>query len=223
MAELQELVLRLTGGSTTPAQRAVALHTFVRDIAFGFTAQGHCNPKASLFVDLLRAAGFQARIHAVNIDAGILAGCFPDWAGPRRVTHTYTEVQVPPQERWIRVDSYTVDRPLHEAAVARLRLEGRPMGWGVHARGTVDWDGASDAFCQYVEPEAQAAEDLGVFDSIEQVMRHPLYLHRGPLGLTYSSLLRPAALLLPAGWVQRVVNGRVDALRAAGGERGASS
>lgn len=49
-------------------------------------------------------------------------------------------------------------------------------------------------------------------------MRHPQYLHRGPLGLPYSSLLRPVAALLPDTAVQRAFNARVDALRSEGGQ-----
>lgn len=71
------------------------------------------------------------------------------------------------------------------------------MGWGVHARGTVDWDGASDAFCQYVEPEAQAAEDLGVFDSIEQVGWGLVWG-----GIWADALRANGSTLLPGGLVQ---------------------
>jgi hypothetical protein len=53
--------------------------------------------------------------------------------------------------------------------VARLRLEGRQLGWGVHAGGTVDWDGASDAFAQLVDPPAMVLQELGTFDSLAQV------------------------------------------------------
>jgi hypothetical protein len=54
-------------------------------------------------------------------------------------------------------------------------------------------------------------------------MKHPQYLHRGPFGLSYSSLLRPAAALLPDGWLQRALNARVDALRREGAQTAAGS
>lgn len=60
-------------------------------------------------------------------------------------------------------------RPLYEAAVARLRREGRQLGWGAHVGGTVDWDGASDAFAQLVDPRAMVLKDLGTFDSMAEV------------------------------------------------------
>jgi hypothetical protein len=185
-SELQALVARLTAGAASPAERAVRLHDFVRDLRFGFTAffdaapplrtvksdrwgmpclqmlcaahrhaveasslraatvrcitrqpdpsvfpaslRGHCNPKATLFVELLREAGFEARICAVNIRADVLAGCFPEGAAPAAVTHTLTEVRVPPQERWIRLDSYTVDRCGAEGAskLVHWNAAGRP-------------------------------------------------------------------------------------------------
>ena len=67
------------------------IHDFVRDnIKFGFTKKfdlpstletlkferGHCNPKATLFKEMLQMVGIEARLHFVTIKSDILFGIF---------------------------------------------------------------------------------------------------------------------------------------------------
>uniref|UniRef100_A0A7S2VVB6 Transglutaminase-like domain-containing protein n=1 Tax=Chlamydomonas chlamydogama TaxID=225041 RepID=A0A7S2VVB6_9CHLO len=219
-AHLQRLCQQLTADCTSADKKAIALHNYVRDISFGWTPYfdlaspaltialktGHCNPKGELFVALLKAAGIEARLHAVNIKADVLHGCFPDGAGPAAVTHTYTEVLL--GSKWVKVDSYVVDGALFRQAQARLRQEGRTTGYGIHVEGTVEWDGKSDAFVQYV-PQQQSymtVADLGQIDSTARLMSEPLYLQRG-----VQRVLTPFRLM--PGWFMRMVNARVQAVR----------
>jgi hypothetical protein len=192
--------------------RAVWIHDWVRDrVAFGFTpwfdeappdatlarGRGHCNPQAALFVAACRAAGLEARFHAVTISHEILDGIFPHGGPPPLLTHVFSEVRLAGQ--WRRTDSYIIDPALREAALARLAQTGRRMGYGVHGAGTGHWDGRSDAFSQFVDP-AMAVADLGTFDSLTDVFRHPGYCHR------YAGL-RAATWLLPL----RLLPGRFEA------------
>jgi hypothetical protein len=150
---------RLTAGIDEPRERAKRIHDFVRDeIRFGWSGdffkpkasevlsarRGYCTPKATLFIALLRAAGIPARQQFCDIPAGILRGFTSPGAW---VDHSYTEVWL--GGRWIALDSYVIDRALHATAVKTLQVEGRDHGYGVHLAGSVEWDGAGDAFVQF--------------------------------------------------------------------------
>jgi transglutaminase-like putative cysteine protease len=157
---IQRLATRLTSGVADDRGKALAIFLFVRDeIRFGFGAGfydqkastvlsngiGFCNTKSTLFVALLRAAGIPARQVFVDIDAGILFGLLDP--GTPFVDHSYTEVLI--NGRWIATDAYIVDTPLFRAAKARLRREGRVLGYGVHVNGTNEWDGRRPSFAQF--------------------------------------------------------------------------
>lgn len=205
MRNLGALVGAIVGDATTERERAVRIHDFVRDrIRYGFTPRfdeatpeetleagaGHCNPQTRLFVELARAAGLEARYHFVTIGGEILRGVQPNV--PALISHGFAEVKV--DGRWLAVDSYIVDRAHAAGARARLEREGREVGYGVHRRGTVVWDGASDAFSQLADP-TMILEDHGVWDRAEDFYASPGYAHRvGPL--TFTTLL--GALPSPA-------------------------
>jgi hypothetical protein len=174
--ELEALAARLTAGAADERERAVRLHDFVRDrIPFGFAprlhaataeetlVEGVAHPiaKTTLFVALLRAAGLRAFSHAVTIDRELLRGVLPHRAYrllPWELPHAYTEAEV--GGRWLRLDSYAVDRPLWRVAVAQLAREDAVLGYGVHRGGTCRWTGADDAFAQLVTPD-MIVEDHG--------------------------------------------------------------
>jgi transglutaminase-like putative cysteine protease len=154
-----ETTSRVVAGAQSDRERAVRIHDFVRDeIKFGWSTGfydqrasevlaakiGYCNTKSTLFVAMLRAAGVEARQHFVDIDAVIILDFLNP--GTRYVDHSYTEVRI--DGRWLKVDSYVVDRPLANAARARLQREGKIVGYGIHRHGTSDWDGTTDAFSQ---------------------------------------------------------------------------
>ncbi len=207
---------RATSGVTTPRERAVRIHDYVRDtIRFGWAPEfyrqkasevlasgiGYCNTKSTLFVAMLRAAGIPARLHFVGLRAEILHGLISSGTG--YVDHSYSEVLI--DGRWLRVDSYIVDRPLAIKARARLLREGRVLGYGVHRSGVSEWDGQGDAFSQFVDDGTVAG--LGNAD-------HGVY---ADVGAFYDSGLGVNRLSLPLrivfGWVSASANARAERLR----------
>lgn len=201
-----------TAGIEEPRAQAVALHDFVRDrVRFGWTGRfhdqrasevlasgvGYCNTKSTLFVALLRARGIPARPRFVSLDARILHGLIDP--GTPYVDHSVTEVWL--DGRWIATDSYIVDRPAFAGAQARLRAEGRTLGYGVHRNGTTDWDGRRNAFAQFADP-ALAGPDPGAHPDIGALVDSGRALNR--LGTV-------ARWLFPA--FARQANRRIEALR----------
>jgi Transglutaminase-like superfamily len=175
-----ETTNRVVAGAQSDRERAVRIHDFVRDeIKFGWSTGfydqrasevlaakiGYCNTKSTLFVAMLRAAGIDARQHFVNIDAAIILDFLNP--GTSYVDHSYTAVRI--DGRWLKVDSYVVDRPLANAARTRLQREGKILGYGAHRNGTSDWDGTTDAFSQFVNDGAHpklTTKDFGVYDDV---------------------------------------------------------
>ena len=207
---------RVTAGAASPRERAVRIHDFVRDqIAFGFAGRfydqrasdvlrsgvGFCNTKSTLFVALLRAAGIPARQRFVDLDARVLAGLIDP--GTAYVDHSIAEVRL--AERWIRVDSFIVDRTLAEVAGPRLVREGRWLGYGVHRNGTSHWDGTHDAFVQLVDDGSVPAltrTEYGVFADVGAFYAR---------GARHNRLGLPARIAFPL--LARVANARAAALR----------
>jgi hypothetical protein len=155
-------VVRVTAGAHDDVTRAVRLHDFVRDeMLFGWTPQfdsqkasevlvsgvGFCHTKSTLLTALLRAAGIPARIQCVTIHRGILGGLIRPPS--RFVDHSFVEVSL--NNRWMGIDSYTIDPALHCAALARCRAEQRTIGYGIHTRGSIHWDGQSSCFSQFLD------------------------------------------------------------------------
>jgi Transglutaminase-like superfamily len=177
---VDEVTKRVVANAQNERERAVRIHDFVRDeIKFGWSAGfydqsatdvlaarvGYCNTKSTLFVAMLRAAGIEARQRFMNIDAAIVRD-FLD-PGTTYVDHSYTEVKV--DGRWLKVDSYVVDRSLADAARARLQREGKIVGYGVHRNGTSDWDGINDAFSQFVNDGTYprlSTKDFGIYPDV---------------------------------------------------------
>ena len=152
-----QIAEKLTAGLGSRADKAVALHRFVRDeIRYGWSPAydrepasktlrrglGFSKTKAVLMVALLRATGIPARIAMTDISSDILKGIvslpFP-W-----IDHALTEAWI--DMGWVRTDSYIIDAPLLASVQARLLNEGREMGYGVHRDGNGQWDGTTDSF-----------------------------------------------------------------------------
>jgi Transglutaminase-like superfamily len=179
-SSIVETTNKVVAGARGDRERAVRIHDFVRDeIKFGWSTGfydqrasevlsakiGYCNTKSTLFVAMLRAAGIEARQHFVNIDAAIILDFLNP--GTSYVDHSYAGVRI--DGRWLKVDSYIVDRPLANAARARLQREGKIIGYGAHRNGTSDWDGTTDAFSQFVNDSAHprlTTKDFGVYDDV---------------------------------------------------------
>ena len=217
--DIVALAVSLAAGATNDAERAVRLHDFVRDhVAFGWAPAfdrqrasevlqsriGFCNTKTTLLVALLRAAGIPARIHVVTINREILSGLIRP--PTLFVDHSYAEVRL--QGRWMGIDSYIVDAPLHHAAVVRCRNERRLVGYGVSVNGSIAWDGRSDCFAQFVNDGSvknlsdEAFGSFRDFDDFRVTRRG-----RNPSN--------PLARLV-VRWMTRSANRRVTELRQAG-------
>ena len=213
-------VAERVGDAATARDAAIRLHDYVRDeIHFGFcppmydqsasqvlkAGVGYGLTKSTLFVALLRALGIPARQHFMDISAEILHGVM----APRTplIDHCYVEVLL--DEGWVRVDSFIVDLPLAEAARARLRREGRLIGYGVHIDGVSIWDGRRDTFCQFVNNGAVdgfTEADHGLYRDIDE-------FHEKADSWNRVGLL--ARLFMPA--FASAANARCEALRHAPG------
>lgn len=116
--------------------------------------RGFCLSKSTLFVALLRCVGIPSRVVFVDIATNVLHGILG--GGQGYVDHSYVEVLLPKGNAdvrtftWQAVDSFVMDSPVFDLAMARVRREQRVMGYGVHSAGTSQWDGGSDALCQFV-------------------------------------------------------------------------
>jgi hypothetical protein len=224
---IRDAVARVTSGARDDVERAVRIHDFVRDqVAFGWaptfdagrasdTLQrkvGFCNTKTPLFVTMLPAAGIPARMHFAGIDSRLLVPLI-DARGPY-VDHSYAEVLL--GGRWLRVDSYIVDPPLHRAALERLRDGGGTIGFGIHAHGRTTWDGRSDSFVQFVNDGSSPGfsdADLGVHADV------PAFYAAGKARTPRNPLFR----LLVLRPLLAAANRRVRALRASAGKPRAPS
>jgi len=86
-------------------------HPSIVDIKFGFPPKwdivkasevldyglGYCNPKATLFLALLRATDISARIHCGLIDIQIMKGIFPSRlfsSMPSAGPHSWIEIEI---------------------------------------------------------------------------------------------------------------------------------
>lgn len=217
---IADAVAGVTQGATDEVDKAVCIHDFVRDkVLFGWmptfdahTASetlasriGFCNTKTPLFVAMCRAAGIPARVHIVGIDKHVLDHVIDPV--DKFIDHAYAEVQLGGQ--WLGVDSYIVDKPLFDAAMARLRASGRTIGFGLHVNGRATWDGRSHSFSQFVN-DGSASHlsdvDFGTFDDVDE------FYDSGRARTSRNPLFRAVVLrtLLHFG------NRRVRALRASG-------
>lgn len=221
---VQSIVQSLSASTGSSRELAVALHNFVRDeIPFGFThrfdlatpehtlqqGRGHCTPKTNLLVHLLRQAGFE---DATVVSVPILNTVFDNLeergrnSFPGMVHHSFTEVTV--DGRPCRFDSYVIDKPLFQAAQAKILSEenGAPLGYAIHRDGTCEWDGRSDAFSQYM---VQTPENERRYSSTKDLVADSNYYEHSDL----ATLLRIPLLgrLMGSFVVQN--NRSVDLLR----------
>ena len=181
---VQAVALDLSSGHSSDRDKVLAIFQFVRDrIKFGFTRgfwdnrasdvlasrTGYCNTKSTLFVALLRAVDIPARQVFVDIDRQVLYGLLDP--GTPYVDHSYVEIYV--DGAWVATDSYIVDADLFTPAQARVRSEGHLMGYGVHATGTLDWDGRSPAVSQFTALDERpiSTRHWGVYQDVGDFYR----------------------------------------------------
>jgi hypothetical protein len=147
-------------------ERCIALHDFVRDeIRFGFTnrfervmpeetlflKRGHCNAQADLFCELLREAGFTARLRFVQLDKRVLKHTVPALIYhlflPMTLFHAVTQVRLS-DGSWLNTDSYIFDSKSYERQRKLLAQSNLSMGFGLCKNSTCRWDASTDAFAQ---------------------------------------------------------------------------
>lgn len=97
--------------------------------------------KATLFVALLRAAGFPARLCYIELHGAVLRGLTTAIASAGRPV-----VQVWFDDQWRSTDTYIFDAHYVSAARARLRDLKWEWGYGLHRHGDIVWNGRDDAF-----------------------------------------------------------------------------
>lgn len=115
---------------------------------------------------MCRAVGIPSRAHYVTLHADVLRGFVNP--GPY-VNHAFSEVFI--SDRWVKVDSYTVDKQLAARAKVKLAQEGSVLGYGVHIDGKEEWDGSSDNFIQFVNNgkfKNLTTEDLGSYNDSQE-------------------------------------------------------
>jgi hypothetical protein len=160
LIDLNDTKLRLKAQSATQLSRSdrekiLALYSAVKRIPFAKPVKlklraahdvlrarrADAEDKATLFVALLRAAGFPARLCYIELHGDILRGLTKAIASAGRPV-----VQVWHEDKWRSTDTYIFDAHYVAAARARLRSLKWDWGYGLHRRGHTLWDGLHDAY-----------------------------------------------------------------------------
>lgn len=160
LIDLQDPKLRLKAHSLTQLARSdrekvLAIYSAVKRIPFAKlmklrlrtstevlrARRADADDKATLFVALLRAAGFAARVCYVELHGDVLRGLTTAIASAARPV-----VQVWLDGKWRSTDTYIFDAQYVAAARTRLRSLKWDWGYGLHRHGHTLWDGLGDAF-----------------------------------------------------------------------------
>lgn len=173
LVDLHDTKLRLKAQSLThlcrtDREKVLAIYSNVKRITFAkpvklrlHTAHealrlkhADAEDKATLFIALLRAAGFPARIRYIELHGDVLRGLTTAIASAGRPV-----VQVWLAEKWCSTDTYIFDAHYVAAARSRLRALKWEWGYGLHRRGHTLWDGLEDA---YLTGDAQVAREISM-------------------------------------------------------------
>jgi hypothetical protein len=196
------------------------IYNFVRDeIAFGYNEDdalpasavladgyGQCNTKGVLFMALLRAAGIPCRMHGFTIDKILQKGAMKGFyyrLSPREILHSWVEVYVEGQDRWINMEGFILDLPyLNKLQRKFADCTGSFCGYGVAVADfrnpPVQWDGNDT----YIQKEG-IVRDFGVFDGPDELFA----AQRQELGPVKSRLFRYLIRHLMNRNVRRIRNG----------------
>lgn len=173
LVDLHDTKLRLRAQSLTQLCRtdrekvlaiygAVKPITFAKPVKMRLRTAHEClrlkhadaEDKATLFIGLLRAAGFAARLCYIELHGDILRGLTAAIASAGRPV-----VQVWLDNGWRSTDTYIFDAHYVAAARAKMRAVKWDWGYGVHRRGHALWDGREDA---YLTGDDQVAGDISM-------------------------------------------------------------
>lgn len=173
-SKLRILAIQLTQLCSDDTSKASAIHQRVKSLPFGCVPDfmnikasdvvqlgyGDCHTKGVLMVALLRAVRIPARLRFVTLTTQFLNGLID--TGTQTMVHAVAEVFL--ADAWRQADTYVVDSAYETAARSLLRVEGRILGYGVHAMGDKEWNGVDPAHAQYTQadPESLPIIDWGV-------------------------------------------------------------
>jgi hypothetical protein len=223
MHDIKRLIENYKSNSTNSKELVIKIHDYVRDkVRFGFTRKfdlasptytletgyGHANSKGALFVKLLKDAGIKAQLHFVTISKSFLEGALPPVLFhllPDEITQSYTEVNI--NGNTFKVDSYTIDKALHNALLLKLSEEGKHRGYGTFISTSCDWDGASNNFVQFHSD--MLLEDHGNFDNPEDYYFHNTSYKHQFIGIQFSYLLEYSSLVFAKNfevWANSILN-----------------
>jgi transglutaminase-like putative cysteine protease len=179
--DLSEPKLRITAQKLTQsrqsrAERAAAIHAFVRRMPFSASpsgagvrasevlrdARGDCHSKGVLFTALCRAADLPARLLFVDVRPRFLHGILD--GAPEVMPHAVGQVHL--EGAWWSTDGYVVDPALFALAKQLLHDEQVDCGWGIVAGATGSWDGHSHCLHQF--REEHVVHSHGAFDDPAQ-------------------------------------------------------
>lgn len=181
---------KLTQSRQTWAERAAAIHAFVRRMPFAACpagasiragevlreARGDCHSKSVLFAGLCRAAGLPARLLFVDVRPHFLHGILD--GAPDVMPHAVGQVFV--DGAWWSSDGYVVDPALFALAKQKLRDEDVDCGWGIVAGAQGGWDGRSHCVQQF--REGHVVHSHGAFDDPGQFYASCAQRSRGLVG-----------------------------------------
>jgi transglutaminase-like putative cysteine protease len=196
-----------------PRRRARAAYAYVRDgIRYALvddavppeellrTRRGHALPQARLLNALLEGLSIRSRIHLYTLNSELWDGLTDPRLPAPRILHAVTEVQL--DGHWLELDAYLLDPALRRAAQARLRAEGRPIGYGDHLGASGEWDGYRIAVGA-LDPSRVLA-DHGTVASDGALLGAPAYLRHRRASILRQRVRAPA------------MNQRLRELRASG-------
>ena len=214
--KLRMQVLRITQLATSPTDKAVRIHDYIKSLPFGCVSEsqnvrsgivlragmGDCHSKGTLFVSMLRLIGIPARLRFVSLSSKFLEGIVS--LPGIQITHAIAEAYL--VGKWIQVDTYVTDETFEGHALDRLKAKGDTLGFGLHTAGHRYWAGITSAHGQYttLDPQSLPTRDLGVAHDPEHFYREN------------------ASASARNGWVSRlnwmiaakVINHRVEKIRA---------
>ena len=173
LIDLHDTKLRLrakavTQLSRTDREKVLAIYSSVKRITFAKPVKfrlrtahdvlrvkrADAEDKATLFVALLRAAGFPARLRYIELHGDIIRGLTTAIASAGRPV-----VEVFLDDKWRATDTYIFDAHYVAAARQRLRTLNWDWGYGLHRRGHTLWDGLEDA---YLTGDTQTAPEISL-------------------------------------------------------------
>jgi hypothetical protein len=194
--DLEETRLRLKAHSLTQLcrtdrERALAIYNAVKRIHFAKpvklrlrtahevlrATRADAVDKATLFVALLRACGFCARLCYIELHGDVLRGLTTAIASAGRPV-----VQVWLDGQWRSTDTYIFDAHYVAAARTRLRAMKWEWGYGLHRRGDTLWTGSEDAYLtghEAMAPEISMGV-LGYFHDPHDFLVSPVCRERFP-------------------------------------------